>query len=65
MKQLTVIEGRLPIKENVLVDFSFEEGEKYICRRLLELWEEDDLFDIKIVSNPKNYSFDAIRHILS
>ena len=65
MKQLTVIEGRLPIKGNVLIDFSFEEGEKYICRRLLELWEEDDLFDIKIVSNPKNYSFDAIRHILS
>jgi len=63
MKQLTVIEGRLPNRGNALVDFSFEEGEKYICRHILEMWLEDGLFDIKIVSNPKNYSFDAIKHI--
>lgn len=65
MKQLTVFEGRLPNRGNALIDFYFEEGEKYICRHILELWGEDDFFDIKIVRNPKNYSFDAIKHILS
>jgi len=65
MEKLTVIEGRLPIRNNKLVDFVFTESEKYICREIIELWEEDDLFDVKIVNNPNNYSFDAIKHIIN
>ena len=60
----TVIEVRKDCGN--LSDFIFDETEHYICRYLTEMFERGEITEIcSIVWNPKNYSFDAIRHILS
>jgi hypothetical protein len=58
----TILEGRS--KSGKLIDLHFTESEKYICRQIIELYDEDDIDEVTVISNPRNYHFESIQHII-